>query len=147
MFELVKVPTYNLGKVNDGSYSFISCTSVNNGVAKYCDVYSYDASDEPIITVSETGSQAGYCFVQYGKFAVHEHVSILKLKPEYAYLIPYINQLAILMTAYFTHKYDNYDKKLNNSALLYEVLPNIPFIRDENGDAKIDVSCLLYAML
>ena len=146
LFELVPTKGLSRPTLKHGPYPLIMSISNSNGYGDYVDQYTHDGV---FISVPSTGS-VGYCFVQKGKFCMLESSahppSLLKLKDEYKYLEECLSALAFTMTVYFTRKY-NYSTKLNNSRLMNEVIPNIPFVQAANGEWIIDVSGLKYMYL
>lgn len=62
----------------NGIYPLLSSSSVNNGVIKYIDTYSYDTNDEYIISIANSGS-SGYAFVQRGKLSRTGHVDLYQI--------------------------------------------------------------------
>ena len=104
ILEIVNVPTCNIKEIKNGKYPFITATMFNNGITTYCDHFTYDATDEPVITMSQAGTQAGYCFVQNCKFATNNHVFIFKLLEGFKYVIPKIDKLSDYITIQLTSK-------------------------------------------
>ena len=147
LFELVKVKGINTKLFKDGQYPLIMSGAYNNGISRYVDKYCVDTEElgGPVITVPVTGS-VGYCFVQHGKFAISDDVppNVLKLKPEYKYLESALSSLAFNMTLHFTAGH-NYSTLLNNTRLMNESIPNIPFVKDpKTNEWKIDIGALRY---
>ena len=130
LFELVDVKGYKLNDLSDGDYPLIMSGGVNNGISRYVDKFSYDATEHPVITNASTGT-VGSCFVQYDKFCIGESSShpptVIKLKPSHQYLESCLGLLAFLMTRKFTQKY-NYSTKLNNARLMKETI-TLPTIK------------------
>ena len=124
LFELVDVKGYKLNDLSDGDYPLIMSGGVNNGISRYVDKFSYDATEHPVITNASTGT-VGSCFVQYDKFCIGESSShpptVIKLKPSHQYLESCLGLLAFLMTRKFTQKY-NYSTLLNNARLMKETI-------------------------
>lgn len=136
LFELIDAKGYKLKDLNDGSYPLILSGGVNNGISRYVDKFSYDATEHPVITNASTGT-VGSCFVQYDKFCIGESSShpptIIKLKPSHQYLESALGLIAFIMTQKFTQKY-SYSTKLNNARLMNETitLPTINGVINPN---------------
>jgi len=141
LFELVNgIKDMDRNTMKPGPYPLVSSSGVNNGFIDFVDSYNYDGT---YISYARTGT-VGSCFVQRGKFMLLNHSNgLLKLKDEYKYLDEALVVLAFTMTLHFRGLY-KYSTLLSNDRLMNEVIPDIPFVRDANGEWVIDVSGLRY---
>ena len=147
LFELMpKGKKHAYGNLPEGEYPFISNSKYNNGIKCYVNYYDYNGTYLTISSDAETVS----CFVQRGKFAVQNIVSVLKLKPKYEYLIDdnVIDSLALVITIELRKKY-NLINRLNEYRLMRESLHFIPYcVNPKNNDEIIiDASGLRYIYL
>ena len=140
IFDIVSpVKTIKMSDVKPGPYPMISRGEQYNGIIHYVDKYTYEGDD--YVTFATDGT-AGFCTVQTGKFCLYDHPpGLLKLKSEYSYLKPVLNQIAFAMTQYLTVKY-NYSERLGLQDMKTEIIPQLPFVTDLEDSSKelIDVS-------
>ena len=117
-FQIITTKKFKICSSDEGIYPLISSTSVNNGVCKYINDYSYNGE---CITVARNGS-VGASFYHSGYIAVTTDVIILQKKTDIDYHL-----WAIMLNYCLTQKY-SYSNKLSADKLLNEIIP-IPVIK------------------
>ena len=116
-FEIVKPnKIFQIQNSNEGKFPLISSTSLNNGISKFIDDYSFDGE---YLTIARNGN-VGFAFVQYGKFGTTSDIIVLRKKENIN-----IHLCAIMITYCLTKKY-NYSNKLSLEKLIEEEIL-IPF--------------------
>ena len=115
-FDVVKPKKiFKISQSETGDYPLISSTSMNNGITKYINGYSFDLPD--CLTIARNGS-VGYCFYQSGKFGITTDIIVVKLKTNKTLDL---KLFSVLSTYYLTKKY-NYSNKLSIDKLNSEII-------------------------
>lgn len=117
----------SLANCSDGQYPCISCSAVNNGIAKYINTHDYDTEKLgfPLLTVPGNGD-IYKCFVQTGKFSAQTSVHLLKLKDER--LNKYIGTLSFIMSLRFGDGTYEYHKGILNKERLMNETIELPVV-------------------
>ena len=105
IFPKIKTPKFNNKPVENGSYPFVSSSSVNNGVSLFSNEVSFEGN---CITVSTNGNCFD-CFYHQGKIAISSDVEILTNK--------YLNEYNGLFVCVILNKESfkwNYGRKPKN---------------------------------
>ena len=119
-----KEAIFKINQAEDGEYPLISSTSLNNGITKYINDYSFELNE--CLTIARNGS-VGYCFYQTGKFGITTDIIIIKLKENLnlnSNLNLDLKLFSVLTTYYLTKKY-NYSNKISIDKLKNEII-NFP---------------------
>ena len=152
MFEIAgKGSQHALSELRKGKYPFISNATAHHGICAYVDYFDFKGT---FMTVSSDGHKPGSCFVHSGEFAVQDTVNVLKLRPEYEYILSDYDGLqalqiiSMIMTNHFTIKH-GYADKFYKTKLFSEIIPQLPFIDDPlNPEHEIlDISTLQTMLL
>ena len=126
-FDIVKPKKiFKISQTENGEYPLISSTSLNNGITKYINDYSFELNE--CLTIARNGS-VGYCFYQTGKFGITTDIIIIKLKENLnSNLNLDLKLFSVLTTYYLTKKYNYSNKisidKLKNEIINYPILEN-----------------------
>ena len=126
-FDIVKPKKiFKISQTENGEYPLISSTSLNNGITKYINDYSFELNE--CLTIARNGS-VGYCFYQTGKFGITTDIIIIKLKENLnSDLKLDLKLFSVLTTYYLTKKYNYSNKisidKLKNEIINYPILEN-----------------------
>ena len=121
-FEIAKpLKTFTINKSINGNIPLITRSSVNNGISKYINDYSFDGE---YITIAPSGS-TGTCFYHNGKFAVDGPIKTFKPKENNKINL---KVWALMINYYLTKKY-SYTNGLSIDKILNEII-NIPIFEE-----------------